>query len=131
MVDKMGLIELHSIGTLSKTIKYLQWVHKYSPVAILEKYGKLGVDALQAMTPQDTGLTSNSWYYVIEKEGDDITLTWCNSNVNDGCNVAILLQFGHGTKSGTYVSGLDYINPALKPIFENIYSNICQEVSSK
>lgn len=127
----MNLIELTSTGDLVKTLKFLNWVRRYSPEAILEKYGKLGVDALNALTPVDTGLTSNSWYYVIEKDGEDLVLTWCNRNVNDGCNVAVLLQYGHGTRSGTYVQGLDYINPALRPIFEDMYRSICEEVSSK
>lgn len=127
----MKLIELTTVGTLTKTLKFLHWATHYSADVVLQKYGELGVEALNSVTPVDTGLTSNSWYYTIEKDGDDLVLTWCNRNVNDGCNIAILLQYGHGTKSGTYVQGLDYINPALKPIFEDIYQSICKEVSSK
>ena len=127
----LNLIQFTTVGEFAKTIKYLKHVVSYKPIDILKKYGELGVEALRAVTPTDTGLTSNSWYYNVEQDGNDYVLSWCNRNVNDGCNVAILLQYGHGTKSGTYVQGLDYINPALKPIFEDIYQSICKEVSSK
>lgn len=123
------LIELTSVGKLAKTIRYLEWVKKYSPEAIMERYGALGVDYLQNYTPVDTGRTAASWYYAITKEGDDLVLQWCNSNINDGCNIAMLIQRGHGTRSGAYIQGLDYINPALRPIFEEIYRSICEEVS--
>lgn len=127
----MSLIEFTSVGKLTKTLRFLNWVRKYSPTAILEKYGKIGVEALRSMTPVDTGETANAWYYTIEEDGPDVVLSWSNRNINDGCNIAILLQYGHGTKSGTYVQGLDYINPALRPIFEEIYRGICEEVSSQ
>ena len=128
----MGLIGLTCTGNLSKTLHFLHWVKSYSPYAIMERYGKLGVEYLRQYTPVDTGNTANSWYYTIEERGEnEIILSWCNRNINDGCNIAILLQYGHGTKSGSYVSGVDYINPALVPIFEDIYKSICEEVSSK
>ena len=127
----MGLIQLTSAGKLTKTIKFLNWALRYSPEAILHKYGKIGVEALRNATPVDSGETANSWYYTVDTSEDEFVLTWCNRNVNDGCNVAVLLQYGHGTKSGTYVQGLDYINPALVPIFELIYKKICEEVSGQ
>lgn len=94
---------------------------------ILEKYGQIGVRALQRATPVDSGKTASSWSYEIQNKKDEVTLTWTNSNVNDGCNVAILLQYGHGTKNGAYVQGIDYINPALKPIFDNIAESVWKE----
>jgi len=127
----MSAVQITCVGKLSKTLRFLEWVKKYSPTAILEKYGKIGVEQLRSYTPVDTGNTANSWYYEITEEGSDIVLSWNNRNINDGCNIAILLQYGHGTKAGTYISGLDYINPALVPIFEEIYRSICEEVSSQ
>lgn len=127
----MSAVQITCVGKLSKTLRFLEWVKKYSPTAILEKYGQIGVEQLRSYTPVDTGNTANSWYYEITEEGSDIVLSWNNRNINDGCNIAILLQYGHGTKAGTYISGLDYINPALVPIFEEIYRSICEEVSSQ
>ena len=127
----MSAVQITCVGKLSKTLRFLEWVKKYSPTAILEKYGRIGVEQLRSYTPVDTGNTANSWYYEITEEGSDIVLSWNNRNINDGCNIAILLQYGHGTKAGTYISGLDYINPALVPIFEEIYRSICEEVSSQ
>lgn len=88
---------------------------------VLGKYGKQGVEALQQATPKRTGLTANSWYYEIQDKDGMAYLIFKNSNVvNNWYNVAIMLQYGHGTQSGAYVEGIDYINPALKPIFEKI-----------
>lgn len=95
----------------------------------LDKYGKMGVEALQEATPKDTGLTSNSWSYEITRTGETIKISWTNSNIVDGLSVAVLLQYGHGTRDGGYVSGIDYINPAMKPIFDEIADAAWKEVS--
>ena len=87
---------------------------------ILQRYAQEGVEALKAATPKDTGLTANSWYYKITKNRDRIVITWSNSNVVDGVPIAVILQYGHGTRNGGYVEGIDYINPAMKPIFDRI-----------
>lgn len=108
-------------GMLSK--KYLK---------ILDKYGKQGVEALKNATPRDTGETANSWYYEIIEPGDGQTqIVWSNSHMtptNPNISVALLLQYGHGTRNGGYVQGIDYINPAISPIFDKIAGDAWQEV---
>lgn len=94
----------------------------------LNVYGKMGVDALQNSTPVDSGLTAMSWDYKIEKVSNGVRLSWFNTNVQNGYNIALLIQYGHGTTSGGYVSGRDYINPALKPIFNEIEKLVISEV---
>lgn len=89
-----------------------------------ERYGAQGVEALREATPKDSGLTASSWSYVIEDWGIGFT----NSNVQDGYSVALLIQYGHGTKSGAYVEGIDFINPALRPIFDKIAQECWREV---
>lgn len=89
-----------------------------------ERYGAKGVEALRSATPKDSGLTANSWSYTIEDWG----ISFINSNIQNGCPVAIVLQFGHATKSGGYVQGIDYINPALRPIFDQIATECWEEV---
>lgn len=96
---------------------------------ILNKYGQAGVDALRNATPRDSGETANSWYYEIIKEDGKIRINWNNSHVEAGwANIAILLQYGHGTRNGGYVEGRDYINPALQDIFDKIADSAWQEV---
>ena len=96
----------------------------------LDLFGKAGVEALRKATPKDTGLTSESWYYEIERDEKGIRITWLNSNVvDDWYNVAVGIQYGHGTGSGTYVQGVDYINPAMKTIFDELAEQIWKEVN--
>lgn len=102
---------------------------KLSLDSILDRYGHMGVEYLKNATPVDTGKTANSWYYEIEKTKDSVKLNFNNSNVVDGQNVAILIQYGHGTKNGGYVVGHDYINPALKPIFDEMADSAWKEIS--
>lgn len=97
---------------------------------ILNKYGKKGVDALSAATPVDTGKTAASWYYEIIQNEDESTIVWKNSNVNKYVNIALILQYGHATRNGGYVTGIDYINPALRPIFEELAEAAWKEVTS-
>lgn len=102
-------------------------------VSILNKYGQMGVDALKAATPVDSGLTANSWGYEIRtsREMGYYSIIWTNSHVEKGwANIAILLQYGHGTRNGGYVQGRDYINPAMRPIFDEIARKIWEEVST-
>lgn len=96
---------------------------------ILEKYGQIGVDELSAATPIRTGLTAASWYYTIEKSKDGYVINWSNSNIQNGINVALIIQLGHGTSKGGYVPPNDYINPALKDIFDKIAIDVWKEVS--
>lgn len=112
------------------TFDFLKKVpRKLSIDSILNMYGHKGVEALKSATPVATGKTADSWYYEIEKTKDTIRLNFNNSNVVDGCNVAILIQYGHGTKNGGYVVGRDYINPALQPIFDELADSAWKEIS--
>jgi hypothetical protein len=94
------------------------------------KYGQMGVDALAKNTPKDSGLTAESWRYKIDSTNTQVTITWYNTNHNDGVCVAIILQYGHGTGTGGYVQGTDYINPAIKPIFDDISKSVKKEVQT-
>lgn len=94
----------------------------------LRKYGERGVQALQASTPRDTGLTASSWYYDIEETKDSITINWKNRNVNKGVLIAAIIQYGHGTATGGYVEGVDYINPAMRSVFQQIAEDAWREV---
>lgn len=95
----------------------------------LEKCGREGVDALAAATPVDTGLTASSWSYEIQMDESSYGITWANTNVNKGVNIALILQTGHGTRNGGYVKGIDYINPALKPVFDKFAEDLWGEVT--
>lgn len=97
---------------------------------LLVLYGQAGVEALSAATPKDSGKTAGSWSYEITQKPTGVAITWSNSSVNDGVNIAVLLQYGHGTRNSGYVQGIDYINPALKPIFERIANEAWKEVTS-
>lgn len=116
-------------GGFSKTVKYLGKLKDNSVLKILDKYGKAGVASLAAATPVDTGLTARSWYYKIERGVDTTSLVFCNSNVQNGVPIAIILQYGHGTRNGGYVQGRDYINPAIQPIFDSIAKKAWEEVT--
>ena len=94
----------------------------------LEKYGEEGVAALQSSTPKRTGLTANSWRYEIVEDDNSISIIWNNDNLHDGVPVAVLLEYGHATKNGGFVQGIDYINPVMKPIFEKIANEAWKEV---
>lgn len=117
-------------GKLNKTRGFLNSLYNLSFRFKLEKYGKMGVDALREATPKDTGETANSWGYEIEETKDGITIRWTNSKINHMVPVALLIQYGHETKNGGWVSGIDYINPALKPIFDKIADDAWKEVTS-
>ena len=97
--------------------------------SVLEKYGRKGAQALAAATPVDTGRTADSWDYEIVEENGSISVNWINTNINDGVNIALILQYGHGTGTGGYVQGIDYINPALRPIFDEMAEAAWKEVS--
>ena len=124
----MASIEIK--GDYEKLDKFLHKKLNLSYRQVLEHYGEVGVRALRDATPMDTGLTANSWYYEIEENQNGCTITWCNSNVQGGwANVAVLIQRGHATRNGGYVEGIDYINPALAPVFDDIAKKIFKEVA--
>lgn len=118
-------------GDFSKLTNMLQRsLHEIS-LSRLDKYGRQGVEALALNTPMDSGLTAVSWDYEIEMTKEGATITWTNSNVVNGyCNVALILQYGHVTKSGVRVEGIDYINPAIRPIFDKICKELGRDLKS-
>ena len=124
-------IKMVCTGSFNKTERFLKKAHNAFKTIDLTKYGEKGVAALQAATPTRTGLTASSWYYKIEKSGSRIILSFLNSNVNKGVPIAIILQYGHGTNNGGWVQGRDYINPALRPIFDEMVEAIWKEVTGK
>lgn len=125
-----GIVFKHK-GNLKKTTKFLERMVKEEYLNNLDKYGREGVDALSSATPVDTGKTAASWDYRIEKTNSSTKIIWTNSNVNNGVNIAIILQYGHGTNHGGYVQGRDYINPAIRPIFDKIADNAWKEVTKE
>lgn len=124
----MGIIIKHS-GSFKNTESFFKKVQQLKIERILKKYGERGVLALSAATPTDSGLTSESWDYTIETTRSGYTLSWENQNVHNGVNVAIILQTGHGTGTGGYVRGRDYINPAIQPIFDQLANEAWREVT--
>lgn len=103
---------------------------KSSTKEILERYGQAGVDALMAATPIRTGLTASSWYYEIETTKKGYEIHWCNSNIQNGINVALIIQLGHATSRGNWVAPNDYINPALKEVFDKLAIDVWREVTN-
>ncbi len=124
------MITVKQKGSFRSTDNFLKKVLKLDLRSILEKYGREGVSALSAATPLDTGKTADSWNYEITGGNGTYTICWTNSNVNDHVSIALILQYGHGTRNGGYVQGRDYINPALRPIFDKIAENVWKEVTS-
>lgn len=114
------MFELSSSGSFDETERWLREASKNTIFDSLAKYGAQGVSALAAATPKDSGATAAAWSYEVISDATSWSIVWSNSNVNDGRPVAILLQYGHGTGTGGYVPGQDYINPALKPIFDRM-----------
>lgn len=115
-------------GGFDKTEKFLNAAVKEEYLDCLDKYGKEGVDALRDATPRDTGKTAESWTYEIRKDDKGVTISWLNTNTVNGVNIAVILQYGHGKRNGGYVKGIDYINPAIKPIFKKIAKTAWKEV---
>ena len=123
------MIRFRQKGDFSKATKYLEKAKKAAGMKDLSKYGKAGVTALSSATPVDSGLTASSWYYEIKNQNGRISIDFCNSNINDGVPIAVILQFGHGTGTGGWVQGRDYINPAIQPIFDKIADEAWREVT--
>lgn len=123
------MIRFRQKGDFSKATKYLEKAKKAAGMKDLSKYGKAGVAALSSATPVDSGLTASSWYYEIKNQNGRISIDFCNSNINDGVPIAIILQFGHGTGTGGWVQGRDYINPAIQPVFDKIADGAWREVT--
>lgn len=125
------MISIDAPGSFTKTDEFLKQLQEYNPRSIFERYGNMGVAALSRNTPSESGLTASSWTYDIVSSGTALTITWHNTNVVGGTPIAILLQYGHGTRTGGYVQGRDYINPAIQPIFDMIADEMWKEVTRK
>lgn len=124
----MGIVIKQS-GSFKNTERFFDRAKKFNASSILKKYGEKGVAALSAATPVDSGKTASSWNYTINKNKAGYTIEWTNSNVNRGVNIALIIQTGHGTGTGGYVQGIDYINPAMEPIFEAMAEEAWLEVT--
>ena len=122
------MIVVKQKGNFSNTERFLNAAKRMNIRSILDKYGREGVLTLSSATPVDTGLTARSWGYEIQMSNTSFVISWTNSNVVKGVPIAIILQYGHGTRNGGYVQGRDYINPAIRPIFDKISEEIWREV---
>lgn len=117
-------------GDFSKLENFLNRMSKGAYFnRILNEYGRRGVEALSAATPVDSGTTASSWRYEIQNDGNRMKIEWLNSNVNQGVNIALIIQLGHGTGTGGYVQGRDYINPAMQEVFDGFAEEIWGEVT--
>lgn len=123
------MISFRHKGDFSKTTRFLERVKGVVRLSDLDKFGREGVAALASATPVDTGLTANSWYYEINRTKESATISFHNSNIQNGIPIAIILQYGHGTRNGGWVQGRDYINPAIQPVFDKIVENAWREVT--
>lgn len=123
------MITIIQTGDFNKTEEYLSRLSKLELSQVLNKYGTLGVNALSNATPVDTGLTSESWYFTTETRRGYYSIIWHNRHMVNGKNIAVLIQYGHGTRNGGYVQGRDYIMPAMRPIFDQIAAEAWKEVT--
>lgn len=123
------MISFKQTGDFSKLTSFLVKSKATVNNFDLNKYGKEGVAALASATPTDTGLTANSWYYKVTKENGCSKISFFNSNIQNGVPIAIIIQYGHATKNGSWVEGIDYINPTIQPIFKNIADSAWKEVT--
>lgn len=122
-------VHVRATGDFKNTERFLQNAHKKKYLSVLEEYGQAGVDALASATPKGSGKTAASWSYEIVQSGERASIYWKNSNVNDGVNIAVILEYGHGTGWGGYVVGREYIRPAIRPIFDAIADGVWKEVT--
>jgi hypothetical protein len=123
------MISFRQKGDFSKLDRFLERAKEAARLSILDKYGREGVDALSSATPVDSGETANSWFYEIKHDNGSATIAFCNSHINKGVPIAIILQYGHGTGTGGWVEGRDYINPAIQPVFDKIVDSAWKEVT--
>lgn len=123
------MISFKQKGDFKKLTNYLERVKTVVKLSTLDKYGKAGVAALRDATPVDSGNTANSWYYEINRTKNKISISFHNSNIQNGVPIAIILQYGHGTRNGGWVEGRDYINPSVKPIFDKMVKEVWKEVT--
>ena len=123
------MISFKQKGDFSKTFKFLERAKELIHMGSLDRYGREGVAALSAATPKDTGQTADSWQYKIYRSKESVSITFSNTNFQNGVPIAIILQYGHATRNGSWVEGIDYINPAIQPVFEEIAREMWAEVT--
>ena len=123
------MIKFRHKGDFSRSFRYLEKVKAAVRRSDLDKYGREGVAALASATPVDSGVTASSWYYEIVRTDGSVTINFNNSNIQNGVPIAVILQYGHATGTGGYVQGRDYINPAIRPIFDRIANDAWREVT--
>ena len=122
------MIRIVTKGDFNNTFRFLNKMSKFQINKILEKYGQMGVEALRSATPIDSGKTAESWGYEISVGKEGATIHWTNTNQNKGVYIAVILQYGHGTGTGGYVQGIEYINPPIRPVFDKIAEEAWMEV---
>ena len=122
-------IRAFSRGSFAMTQAFLKKLEERRYLRVLSRYGEVGVQALAEATPKDSGVTASSWSYEVKMKDGNPGIFWSNGNVNNGVNIAIILQYGHGTGTGGWVEGVDYINPALRPIFDKLIDDVWREVT--
>jgi hypothetical protein len=122
------MFRVESSGSWKKTTDFLSYLQSEKMFDGIEHYGRIGVDALAAATPVDTGLLAHSWGYQIGHGKGRISISWFNTDVEGGINIAIIVQYGHGTGTGGWVEGRDYINPAIQPVFDRIVEDVWRQV---
>lgn len=123
------MIRFRHKGDFSKLSRYLERAKEAVRLGDLDRYGREGVAALSSATPVDSGLTASSWSYKIERDAVSATISFNNSNIQNGVPIAIILQYGHGTRNGGWVEGRDYINPAIQPVFDKLANDAWREVT--
>lgn len=124
------MISFRQKGDFSKLNRYFEKLKETAKIGVLDKYGRAGVEALSSATPTRTGVTAASWSYKINRKNGSVSLDFYNSNVNKGVPIAIIIQYGHGTGTGGWVEGIDYINPAIQPLFKKLADDAWKEVTS-
>lgn len=123
------MIKFRQKGDFSNLTRFLERAKEAVNLGNLDKYGREGVAVLASATPVDTGLTANSWRYEIEQKKGSVSISFYNTNIQNGVPIAIILQYGHATRNGGWVQGRDYINPAIQPIFDKITNEAWKEVT--
>ena len=124
------MISFEASGSFAKTESFLKTLSKLDVMSVLDSCGHMGVQALADATPMDSGLSAISWDYTVTRKGSVYTITWTNSDIENGFPVVVMLQYGYGTGTGGYVQGRDFINPAIKPIFDLIADKVWKAVTS-
>ena len=124
------MIQIRQKGDFKKLTSFLEKAKEGLDIGVLDKYGRKGVAALSSATPVDTGLSASAWFYKIENKNGVAKIEFHNSNIQNGVPIAVILQYGHGTRNGGYVVGRDYINPALQPVFNELAKNAWKQVNS-